>query len=151
MTKRKRRKQINQTKQQIDMKHKTIYTCLTFLLISIIGNSQDNKIFLRLNNNSVRFQVYRASLNIIDENKVTDPKLLITVTKSASDTKTISGVSREDWLAALSNPKYDWAANLLLYELYKKDATVFEVVKTRKQWLNGYKDVDIEFWKKELK
>ncbi|HKO82116.1 MAG TPA: hypothetical protein VJU78_17030 [Chitinophagaceae bacterium] len=108
-------------------------------------------IFLSLNNNSIKFQVYRASLYVIGENKVTDPKFLITITKKSSDAKTLKSISREDWLAALNNPKCDWAANLLLYEMYKKDATTFEVVKTREQWLNGYKQTDIEFWQKELK
>lgn len=130
---------------------KTIYVCMSFLLMSIIGHSQSNKIFLRLNNSSIKFQVYRASLYVIGENKVTDPKFLITVTKKGSDAKTLKAISREDWLAALNNPKCDWAANLLLYEMYKKDATIFEVVKAREQWLNGYKQTDVEFWQKELK
>jgi len=116
-----------------------------------MGHSQTNKIFLRLNNNSIKFQVYRASLYVIGENKVTDPKFLIVVTKKTSDVKKLKEISREDWLAALNNPKYDWAANLLLYEMYKKDATAFEVVKTREQWLDGHKKTDVEFWQNELK
>lgn len=50
------------------------------------------------------------------------------------------------WLRHLSAEKSDWATNLVLYYLFKKDAAVFvSIHKKRQQWLKLKQD-DIDYW-----
>jgi hypothetical protein len=50
------------------------------------------------------------------------------------------------WLRHLSAVKSDWATNLILYYLFKKDAAAFvSIHKKRQQWLKLKQD-DIDYW-----
>lgn len=48
----------------------------------------------------------------------------------------------------LDDTNYDWAANLILYNIYDIDAHLFYTfdVKTREDWLGYFQDKDIAMW-----
>ncbi|MBO7647519.1 MAG: hypothetical protein J6S56_05420 [Bacteroidales bacterium] len=48
----------------------------------------------------------------------------------------------------LDNPKYDWATNLVLYNVYDVDASMFFAfdIKTREDWINYFQDKDTTMW-----
>ena len=70
--------------------------------------------------------------------------------KSLNNRKKLKKVKINDWMVLLESKNTDWAANLYLYSLFKRDATQFEVVKTKEEWRNCCKEKDLEFWKKNL-
>ena len=109
---------------------------------------QSDKLFAHLSNDSVRLKILRVSPNFIDNGKVSTPKNLIKVTITSVDSKGLKKMKRSDWIKALNDPQTDWAANLLLYDMYRKDATTFIVTKKREEWVISNKESDIEYWKK---
>jgi len=62
-------------------------------------------------------------------------------------------LSKEEWMFLLSDKTTDWAANLVLYHLFKKEAFDFAYsnIKDRTAWLikKKYQD-DILYWKEYL-
>ncbi len=52
----------------------------------------------------------------------------------------------------LNDSKTDWAANIILYSLYKRSAGVFRAaIKSREMWIDGYREKDIAYWQSFLK
>lgn len=49
----------------------------------------------------------------------------------------------------LNNPDYDWATNLILYNIYDIDAIFFSAfdIMTRENWLGYFQNRDISMWK----
>ena len=55
------------------------------------------------------------------------------------------------WMRHLTNEKEDWATNLVLYYLYRKDATAIAYLfSTREKWLKIKKD-EVKYWSQKLK
>lgn len=46
----------------------------------------------------------------------------------------------------LKNKRTDWNTNLILYQIYNKDASLFINMKSRKDWIKFSKFEDIVFW-----
>ncbi len=133
------------------MKKKIALLAITILYLINMAICQSDKLFAHLSNDSVKFKILRVSLNFIGNGKVTSPQNLIKVAITSVDSKLLQKMKRSDWIKALSDPQTDWAANLLLYDMYKKDATTFIVTKNREEWIVSNMESDIEYWKKKLK
>ena len=112
--------------------------------------SQAGQLFDHIDNSSIKFNLVRQSPEFIDKNKVTTPKTLVRIKISALDSQIIRRMKPDDWIRELNNPKNDWAANLMLYAIYEKDAVQFKVIHIRDEWINTYKASDMEYWKKKL-
>jgi hypothetical protein len=56
-----------------------------------------------------------------------------------------------DWLNMLNSSKSDWAANLILYQIFDKDAVSFFSFNNRSKWIKYFKGQDIEYWNQKLK
>ena len=69
----------------------------------------------------------------------------LTVIKKQS----LDSINYNQWLILLADTNTDWAANLLLYYMYQKDAFLFVINTDRKKWLHDKKDDD-EYWKENL-
>jgi len=104
-----------------------------------------------LNNDSIKFEIYRTSSKFVGTGKIIPSKTIIKVVITDTMRKEIKKWRYSDWIKLLSATQTDWAANLMLYDIYEKDATVFKVIKTRDDWEGSYKKKDIDFWKKRLK
>ncbi|MDJ1495241.1 hypothetical protein QNI19_20040 [Cytophagaceae bacterium DM2B3-1] len=105
----------------------------------------------RLCNDSIQYTVTRISPKYVGVDRLSSPKNIISVEIGDEDMKLLKSIKRDEWITALHDTKKDWAANLLLYTLYEKDATTFIIIKTREKWVNTYKEEDIKFWEKILK
>ncbi len=57
-------------------------------------------------------------------------------------------VTYNQWLSLLNDDKTDWAANILLYYMYNKDA--ISLADDKKTWLLYFKNKDIEYWRRFL-
>ena len=63
--------------------------------------------------------------------------------------KELNDISKDKWLYLLQNEKTDYAANLLLYNLYQKGAILF-YNQDKFYWRSCCKSDDINYWKQFL-
>ena len=70
---------------------------------------------------------------------------------SEKEEEIVRRINKKAWLMLLKNPKTDWAANLILYDIFDKNALLFSFPKlTRKDWLVCLREQDLKFWKNRL-
>jgi hypothetical protein len=75
----------------------------------------------------------------------------IKVNLSTQEREVCKKIEKTEWLKMLSNDKMDWVTNLILYDLYGKNAISYcGEIKTRNEWLIIKKKKDVEYWKKIL-
>lgn len=121
---------------------------ISALFVHLKSFSQtDSLISTLLNNDSIRYEVIRKAeqINPSSIGKVSISYIKIELSKDFK--KYLLKQKTDFWLWYLSNEKSDWAANLVLYSLYKRDAALLAYVYTdRNKWLK-IKDKDIGYWK----
>lgn len=128
----------------------------TFLIIAIFVNftnsyGQNGNPINILNNDSIKFSLYNVSL-IMHPNWVIEPsKLCVKVALDDDTRKELIKFKYNQWMELLANPRTDWAANIVLYDLFKIDATEYIVIKNRADWIRTIKKRDTAFWKLNLK
>lgn len=66
--------------------------------------------------------------------------------------KRIKLIDKTCWLKLLENDSSDWAANLVLYYMTKKNAFIFFAGDIKmERWKEYYKQEDVKYWKDNLK
>jgi len=69
---------------------------------------------------------------------------------SIENFKKAEGLSKECWMSLLENENTNWAANLILYSIYDRDALLLSR-SNEKDWKKFLKKDDIDYWRKNLK
>ena len=125
-----------------------ILSILAVINVSLITAQIKEVNFL---NNKVRFEVFRQSTNVYDTSNKS-PAAIYLKTNLPNNLKTeFSKFSKSLIISLLYDSQTDWVTNLLLYEIYKRNAFMYiNVIKNRKNWLPIKKN-DIKYWKKILK
>jgi hypothetical protein len=124
-----------------------VTTCL--LIINTSAICQD-----LISNDSIAFKVLRKRLVIEDDGSVIPSSFFLMVNLKNGKLNELRKLSKVDWLKLLSNEKTDWIANLVLYNLTKKDAVSFaySAIKNRSEWVkSGKYEEDISYWKENLR
>lgn len=75
----------------------------------------------------------------------------VRISLSAKEDSIIKHITKRQWLSMLNDKKTDFAANLLLYRLYARDAIVFLHIKDAPDWRLSLKDDDLYYWRRTLK
>ena len=128
---------------------KTLFSAC-FSIIYLTGYSQPSLSFIR--NDSIKFAYGFRTPSLLDKHYV--PSYYdIHVTINKEERSTAKRLSRECWISLLNDKSTDWAANLILYDLYRKDATDFRIfdLKSRDDWVLQMKKRDVAYWTKYLK
>lgn len=125
------------------------HTIISFFLIKPVIGQQDSLITI-FKNDSFNFRIIRTSSKILDSNRIELSAVLIESMISKMDKEKIANLKYSDWLRLLNNEKTDWAANLYLYEIYRRDASIFENIKSIERWRVCCKKEDVDFWRKTL-
>lgn len=101
-----------------------------------------------INNDSIRFGVGLVRSEMQPNGTYSDPKFVVNIKLDEKKRKQIKLISKENWLTLLLNNNTDWAANLLLYYLYSKNAIKFtNTIKSKEKWKElGQQSQDIEYW-----
>lgn len=76
--------------------------------------------------------------------------LRITVDISEKEEEIARQLSYNTWITLLNDPKKDWAANLVLYYIFNKDAVPLYHIKNRRHWIKYVKNEDLRFWQEQL-
>jgi len=118
-----------------------IYFLFFVLIYPNISKGQDIK---WISNDSIKFDVVFSD-GIFQKPKDYIYPTNLTVIKKQS----LDSINYNQWLILLADTNTDWAANLLLYYMYQKDAFLFVANTNRKEWLHDKKDDD-EYWKDNL-
>jgi hypothetical protein len=129
---------------------KILLSFLFFGLASQRSHAQNGKALLQ--NSSIKYQILYIAPQLLDSNRATTSKYIIRVQLKNSERKTVKSFDKAEWMKLLLNDKSDWAANLTLYDLYHKDAMLYNtVIKSRADWVRVSKEKDISYWKALLK
>jgi hypothetical protein len=132
------------------MKAKLFYI-ISFIFLTL-GTAKGQGKTKFIDNSYIRFEILRQSLQMIDTNTIIPSKYFIRVDLTNKQRRLLKYFSKEDWIKLLKDSKSDWAANLILYDITKKDALLFNtVLKTRNDWKTSAKEKDINYWKQHLK
>ena len=75
----------------------------------------------------------------------------VIISLSAKEDSIIKHISKRQWLSMLNDKKTDFAANLLLYQLYEREAIMFLQIKDASDWRLAMKDDDLYYWRRTLK
>jgi hypothetical protein len=128
----------------------TLYAIfIYFATSSVLCQSSVN--YSCLYNDSLKYNLFRPNLKLVDSNVVEISPTRVEVVLRNADRKKLENLKRSEWIKLLSDEKTDWAANIFLYDITKKDASTFEVVQNKEAWRKCCKANDLDFWKKTLK
>jgi len=127
-----------------------------FFLNSILAQTKTNtenefcvlKNLSFIDNNKIKYSIYQIIRNDDTCMPYSVIGFNIVVDFSHNERDIVEKLNRECWIKLLNNRNTDWAANLILYDLHKKDAFALMNKGTRKLWLKYLKPRDLIYWKK---
>lgn len=132
------------------MRNKKIITSIILLATLYSVDGQVSGLPSRFTNDSTMFTTWSVQPDW-EKDKLYSETIVQVKSLDSTDWNKIKLLDRTSWLALLNDPKVDWVANLALYELYRKDASIFRVIKTRNDWITSRRKDDIAYWEKKLK
>ena len=74
----------------------------------------------------------------------------IIVDLSTKQWLTVKNLTKDAWLKLLNDTTKDWAANLILHNIYEKNARRLLIFNNREKWIFSQKKEDTEYWTKNL-
>ncbi len=75
----------------------------------------------------------------------------VRISLSAKEDSIIKLINKRQWLSMLNDKKTDFAANLLLYRLYEREAIVLLHYNNAPEWRQAMKENDLHYWQQTLK
>jgi hypothetical protein len=105
------------------MKAKFVY--FISLLFFAQGNVKGQNKMTFIKNETIKFQVLRKRMEFIDSNNIVPSKFLIRVDLNDKQQKKVKTLAKEGWMKLLKDIHINWAANLILYNMYERDAFLF--------------------------
>lgn len=113
-------------------------------------NGQTNNVNKYMNNDSIKFDLLMTMPDFENGVYYSDYALVVNNLDSAGKA-IVQSFSKDQWMAFLKNNKSDWAANIILYSIYKKSAGIFRVaVKSRDSWIENSREADLVYWQSFL-
>ncbi|MDB5221574.1 MAG: signal recognition particle [Chitinophagaceae bacterium] len=105
-----------------------------------------------INNDSVKFSFHFISPSLLDKHRIPSQHI-VRVELSKEKRIKAKELKRADWMRLLNDTTSDWAANLILYDLFRKDATLYWGTDniSRFYWLYLFRKDDLKYWKRFLK
>lgn len=125
-----------------------LFVCLHLMTSAIC---QTNLKVPSLKNELVKYKIFRSSAKLVDTDAIEVSKLIVMVVQTKKDQKELLKLKKEDWIKLLKDESSDWAANLCLYDMYKKEATTIDAAKKKEVWRICCKNEDIAYWLDTLK
>lgn len=128
------------------------------ILVSIIcalpfkyAKGQNTDVNKYVRNDAIRFDVINTAPDF--ENGIYYSGYVLVLNGLDSVGKSlVRDIKKDQWLSLLQNDQSDWAANIILYSLYKKRAAIFwTAVKTRQDWIEKSRKDDLAYWQSFLK
>jgi hypothetical protein len=125
---------------------KAIFCALLFVSYHVAFSQTKQNV---VDNSTVAFDVVRYFMRITT-NGVVPAKFVISVKVPSEEKEKFKQSDKFKLLELLSNEETDWATNLLLYDVFEKDASIL-LLYDREEWVYEAKETDIEYWRKTLR
>lgn len=125
-----------------------IYLAVLLVLYPVLPFAQQKAL---IDNNRINWRIITIPASFPDSNTIQISQTLIEVDIPTSVRNELLKYTYEDWVILLSGTSTDFAANLSLYDLSKRDASFFDPGIKRDTWRKCCKETDIKFWKKNLR
>ena len=105
-----------------------------------------------INNNNIKYGALKVGARFVDSGKFEPSRIYILIDLTSSVRSAITKFSYEEWMKLLNDTTTDWAANLCLYNIFKRDAEVFSLWKTRDEWVKfgNFRKNEIRYWRDNL-
>lgn len=126
--------------------------CMGVLLFggaNTFGQMCINAIVDSISNDKLKFEVSKVGITrFVDSSRVTVPKYMVFVDSFpvGADKKLIKFL-----IPLLKDPNKDRYANVLLYQLTKKDGYSLIAVENRASWFATIREIDLKYWNEYLK
>lgn len=104
-----------------------------------------------INNEKIKFSVIKTQTEIISKDSISGGAYLIKPEITYKQFEELKKISQDRWISLLNNSQTDWAANICLYYLHKKNAAIFIIIRNRKDWIIASKEEDLDYWQGVLK
>lgn len=101
-----------------------------------------------VNNDSIRHSIILLTCDTCVPISNIGYRVLVQMSKE--NMKAVKLLSKERWIALLEDKRSDWAANLILYYIYNKDAWLLSRRDSRDLWVKYLKEEDVKFWDQQL-
>lgn len=104
-------------------------------------------------NDSVKYDFARVSMQIIGKKYFISSMEIVLVVLTDGQKQIIKNIKKAEWLKLLVNDSTDWGANIILYNLYERDAVQYKINITNRYYYLGLneKKKEIKYWKAHLK
>lgn len=102
-----------------------------------------------IDNRTLKYKIMKVACDTCAP--IRDIGYRVRISLSAREDSLIRHISKGQWLSMLSSNQTDFAANLLLYRLYERDALVLLYVKNASDWRLSMKADDLHYWQQTLK
>ena len=102
-----------------------------------------------INNRTIKYNILLVACDTCAP--IHDIGYRVRISLSAKEDSIIKHISKRQWLSMLNDKKTDFAANLLLYQLYEREAIMFLQIKDASDWRLAMKDDDLYYWRRTLK
>lgn len=102
-----------------------------------------------IDNRTIKYKIMKVACDTCAP--IRDIGYRVRIRLSVREDSLIRHISKGQWLSMLSSKQTDFAANLLLYRLYERDALVLLYVKNASDWRLSMKADDLHYWQQTLK
>ena len=102
-----------------------------------------------INNRTIKYNILLVACDTCAP--IHDIGYRVRISLSAKEDSIIKHISKRQWLSMLNDKKTDFAANLLLYQLYEREAIMFLQIKDETDWRLAMKENDLHYWQQTLK
>lgn len=102
-----------------------------------------------IDNRTIKYKIMKVACDTCAP--IRDIGYRVRISLSAREDSLIRHISKGQWFSMLISKRTDFAANLLLYRLYERDALVLLYVKNSSDWRLSMKADDLHYWQQTLK
>lgn len=102
-----------------------------------------------INNRTIKYNIVLVACDTCAP--IHDIGYRVQISLSAKEDSIIKHINKRQWLSMLNDKKTDFAANLLLYRLYEREAIVLLHYNNAPEWRQAMKENDLHYWQQTLK
>ncbi len=123
--------------------------CIFSQKISATGKQKDSskKIYF-IDNDKIKYSIVIMSCDSCIP--ISNIGYRVKVQLSKNEMEIVKKLDYKNWIILLQNNKTDWAANLILYYINDRDASLLARRNKRELWVKYLKLDDIKYWEKAL-
>lgn len=101
-----------------------------------------------INNDSIKYSIVLLACDTCVPISNIGYRVLINMPPKSIET--VKTLGRDSWRLLLEDPKRDWAANLILYSIYQRDAWLLSRREDKAVWVEKMKAQDVKYWMAHL-